>query len=138
MMVQKTHTVDSAGCVARLLAFGLVVFIGMQSADAKQCSVALPSSPQGHWSYRLIDGRKCWYEGQNNFPKSLLQWSEQTPALSAFGKAEPSRDEEQLPAGTQAVGTNAEPNRSASDECCKTLLKDSDSFEARWRARVAR
>ena len=47
------------------------------AAEAKQCSAALPSNPQGHWSYRLIDGRKCWYQGENNFPKSLLQWSEQ-------------------------------------------------------------
>jgi hypothetical protein len=124
VMVQKTHTVGLAGCVVRLLPFGLVIFIAVQTADAKQCSAALPSSPQGHWSYRLIDGRKCWYEGENNFPKSLLQWPDQTSALSAFGKAVPSRDEELLPLGTQTVGTNAEPNNQSV----------SDSFEARWRA----
>src|ERR1700674_593109 len=95
-MTQQIQTIGLAGCVARLLPFGLVIFIGMQTAEAKQCSVALPSNPQGHWSYRLIDGRKCWYEGENNFPKSLLQWPGQTSALSAFGKAEPSPEEEPL------------------------------------------
>jgi hypothetical protein len=122
-MVQKIHTVGFAGCVARLLPLGAAVFIGVQTADAKQCSVAMPLSPKGHWSYRLIDGRKCWYEGENNFPKSLLQWPEQASALSAFDKAEPSRDEQPLPAETQ--------NQSGgSEQCCR----DSESFEARWRA----
>src|SRR3981081_216576 len=121
-MVQKIHTVGLAGCLACLLPVGLVIFIGVQTADAKQCSAAMPSNPQGHWSYRLIDGRKCWYEGENNFPKSLLQWPEQTSALSAFGKGEPSPEE--VPPVTQTVSPHAEPNNQS----------DSESFEARWRA----
>jgi hypothetical protein len=122
-MVQEIHTVGLGGCVARLLPLGAAIFIGVQSADAKQCSVAMPSSPHGHWSYRIVDGRKCWYEGQNNFPKSLLQWPEQASALSAFGKAEPSRDGPPLPAETQ--------NQSGGSQLC---CKDFESFEARWRA----
>ena len=61
------------------------------AAEAKQCSAALPSNPQGRWSYRLIDGRKCWYQGEKNFPKSLLQWSEQDFSPHGFqeGRAEP-------------------------------------------------
>src|SRR5258705_2308430 len=85
---------------------------------------AEPSKPQKHWSYRLIDGRKCWYEGENNFPKSLLQWPEQNSALSAFGKAEPGPEEELLPSVTQPVSPHPEPNN----------LSDSLSFEATWRA----
>jgi len=126
-MGQKIHRLGLAGRVARLLPFGLVIFVGSQAADARQCSVAIPSNPHGHWSYRIIDGRKCWYQGENNFPKSLLQWPEQAPALSAFGRAEPSRDEEQLPPSQPL-------NQSGSDQCCKPLLGDSESFEARWRA----
>src|SRR6202790_2310421 len=60
----------------------MVLLFGLNTANAKQCSEAVPSNPQGHWSFRLIDGRKCWYEGENNFPKSLLQWPEQNSALS--------------------------------------------------------
>jgi hypothetical protein len=35
-----------------------------------------PSSPagHGHWAWRLIDGRKCWYEGAAGIDKSLLHW----------------------------------------------------------------
>ena len=109
---------------ARVLPMGIVLLIGMQATEAKQCSAALPSNPQGHWSYRLIDGRKCWYEGENNFPKSLLQWPEQNSALSAFGKAEPRPEQEPLPAVTQTMSPHAEP----------TNQSDSESFEARWRA----
>ena len=126
-MVQKIHTGGLAGCLACLLPVGLVIFIGVQTADAKQCSAAIPSAPQGHWSYRIIDGRKCWYQGENNFPKSLLQWPEQASALSAFDKAEAGRDEELSPPETQN-------QPGGSDQCCKTPLRDSESFEARWRA----
>jgi hypothetical protein len=93
----------------------------MPAAEAKLCSAGEPSNPQQHWSYRLIDGRKCWYEGENNFPKSLLQWPDQIPALSAFGKAEPSPEEELSPPVPQAVSPPAEPNNQS----------DPESFEAR-------
>ena len=103
---------------------GLVIFIGMQSAEAKQCSVEMPSNPPRHWSYRLIDGRKCWYEGENNFPKALLQWPDQTQALSAFDKMDPPQKD--LPAQPQTMVPQA-PNDQP----------DSASFEGRWRALAA-
>ena len=54
--------------------------IGMTTAQAKQqCSVAVPSDTHGQWwSYRLIDGRKCWYEGKPGLSKSLLEWPKET------------------------------------------------------------
>jgi hypothetical protein len=76
--------------------------------------------PPRHWSYRLIDGRKCWYEGENNFPKALLQQAllqrpEQSKALSAFDKAEPPKK------GSQTVIPQAVPS------------VDAESFD-RWGA----
>jgi hypothetical protein len=44
------------------------------SAQAKQCSTERPSNARSYWSYRLIDGRKCWYEGKPMLSKSLLHW----------------------------------------------------------------
>src|ERR1700682_3478529 len=121
-MSKQIQTISFFACVARVLP--LVLLIGMHAAEAKECSAAQPSNPQGHWSYRLIDGRKCWYQGENNFPKSLLQWPEQTAALSAFGKAEPSPEEELLRPVPQTGSPYAEFNNQS----------DSESFEARWRA----
>src|ERR1700716_45803 len=123
-MIKQIQKINFVHFVARVLPLGIVLLIGMQAAEAKQCSAAMPSNPQGHWSYRLIDGRKCWYEGENNFPKSLLQWPEQTPALSAFGKAEPRPEEELLPPVTQTVSPPAEADNQS----------DFESFGASWRA----
>jgi hypothetical protein len=62
-----------AACVAALSS------IGMPVAQAKQqCSPAMPSNPRGYWSWRLIDGRKCWYEGKSGLSKSLLEWPKAT------------------------------------------------------------
>jgi hypothetical protein len=62
-----------AACIAALSS------IGMPVAQAKQqCSPAMPSNPHGYWSWRLIDGRKCWYEGKSGLSKSLLEWPKAT------------------------------------------------------------
>jgi hypothetical protein len=106
--------------VAWLILFPLGILAGMQAAEALQCSGEQPLNPKKHWAYRLIDGRKCWYEGENNFPKALLQWPDETSALSAFGKVVPSSED----AATQPVNSPAAPNNQS----------DSESFEARWRA----
>src|SRR4051812_49828265 len=49
-------------------------FCSATPALAKQCSAERPSNAQTYWSYRLIDGRKCWYEGKPMLSKSLLHW----------------------------------------------------------------
>lgn len=53
-----------------------LLLLGIPGAEAKQeCSAAAPSNPNGKWwSYRLIDGRKCWYEGKPGLSKALLEW----------------------------------------------------------------
>src|SRR5713101_276898 len=64
------------------LATFLTALLSIEVATAQpghQCSAAMPSNPQGHWwSYRLIDGRKCWYEGKPGLSKSLLEWPKET------------------------------------------------------------
>ena len=58
-----------AACTAALSS------IGMPTAQAKQeCSSAMPTDSRGYWSWRLIDGQKCWYEGKQGLSKSLLEW----------------------------------------------------------------
>ena len=112
----------------RLLPFGMVLVIGMQTAQAKQCSAAMPSDPQGHWSYRFIDGRKCWYQGENKLSKSLLHWPDETSALPPSVKELP-------PPKKETISTLAEKpnNRSYPEACCRPEIEGSDSFEARWR-----
>src|SRR5258705_13204131 len=59
--------------------------IEVSTAQAKQqCTAEMPSNPHGRWwSYRLIDGRKCWYEGKPGFSKSLLEWPSEASAHTA-------------------------------------------------------
>src|ERR1043165_3628071 len=58
------------------IASSAVVFsVSATAAQAKQCSAERPANARTYWSYRLIDGRKCWYEGKPMLSKSLLHWS---------------------------------------------------------------
>src|SRR6266849_8049018 len=74
-MRKQTPLIAFAACIATLSS------IGIPTAQAKQkCSAAMPSNPHGYWSWRLIDGRKCWYEGKPMLSKSLLEWPKQASA----------------------------------------------------------
>ena len=72
---QLSSTALTASVAALLL-------LGTPEAEAKQqCSSAMPSRPNGAWwSYRIIDGRKCWYEGKPGLSKTLLEWSKSASA----------------------------------------------------------
>jgi hypothetical protein len=95
----------------------------------QQCSAAMPSNPQGHWwSYRLIDGRKCWYEGKPGLSRSLLEWpkqSAQPASAEEITSAVPEKP--RSPLDSQAWASNSQAWAPA----------DPDTFETRWRARGA-
>jgi hypothetical protein len=105
--------------------------IEVSIAQAKQqCSAAMPSNPQGHWwSYRLIDGRKCWYEGKPGLSKSLLEWPVEVSAPPASGEeiASTVPGKARNPLNSQAWAPNSQ----------AWTPSDPDTFEARWRARTA-
>jgi hypothetical protein len=44
------------------------------SAAATDCRSDAPTAPREPWSWRLIDGRKCWYQGLPKRDKSTLRW----------------------------------------------------------------
>src|SRR5690242_19315001 len=99
----------------------LSFLMGTASAAAKQCNVAMPSKPKAHWSYRLIDGRKCWYEGQNNLSKSLLSWSVNTsPRDKASSRVEKERSPPGKEAAKEAMASIPKQQGGAPDQdaCC--------------------
>src|ERR1700692_3826803 len=114
--MRKLPSIALAACIAALLS-------DVPNVQAKQqCSAAMPSNPHGRWwSYRLIDGRKCWYEGKPMLSKSLLEWPKEA-------SAQPVSNGEATSVVTQKPG-------SPLDAQARTL-NDSDTFEARWRERV--
>ena len=95
-------------------------------AQARECSVARPSAAHGHWSWRLIDGRKCWYAGKTMISKSLLKWPAAVPA-QAKAKA--------VPVSVAPVSVAMERHSEPMDAQAR-MLDDDNSFESRWRARV--
>ena len=112
----RPRSIALAACFVTLLS------VGMPNAQAKQqCSAAMPSNPHGHWwSYRLIDGRKCWYEGKPMLSKSLLEWPKEASA--------------QPDSGSEVTSATEKPGNPLDSQAWAP--KDFDTFEARWRARV--
>jgi hypothetical protein len=90
------------------------------TAQATECSSERPTNARTYWSYRLIDGRKCWYEGKPMLSKSLLHWP-----LAREVKADDPEREPIIPAA-----------RSNSLDAQASIQDDSDSFEAIWKRRV--
>ena len=114
--MRKLPSIALAASIAALLS-------GAPNLQAKQqCSAEMPSISNGRWwSYRLIDGRKCWYEGKPMLSKALLEWPKEASSQAfSSGKATAvvrKRPGDPLDAQGQA-------------------LNDADTFEVRWRERV--
>ena len=104
-----------AACIAALMPTGVA------NAKAMECSVARPSSAQGYWSWRLIDGRKCWYAGKTVISKSLLKWPAAAPAQ----------------AKADAMPISVATEKRSGPMNAQARMLDDDSFESRWRARVS-
>ena len=114
-----------AVCISALVPIGMLT--AQAKAPIKQCS-ASPSKAQGHWSWRLIDGRKCWYPGKTMISKSLLQW----PAkASVQAKADPKPVPVTVVPVTVVTGNFSDPL-----DAQARMLDYANSFEARWRARA--
>ena len=66
-------------------------FFSATPSQAKQCSAERPANARTYWSYRLIDGRKCWYEGRPMISKSLLHWpASRTAQAEVRARSQPS------------------------------------------------
>src|SRR6516162_9869002 len=100
-MTKQISAIAGVACIA-LSAFGVPAVLAKQ-----QCSAAMPSDVHGHWwSYRLIDGRKCWYEGKPGLSKSLLEWSKQAKSVepkTAEPRSAEAKSAETKPAHARAV-----------------------------------
>ena len=116
-----------AACIAVLMP------TGGANAKSVECSVVRPSNGHGYWSWRLIDGRKCWYAGKTMISKSLLQWPVKT---SVQAKADPMLARVTVVPVTVVPATGPTEKRSDPLDAQARLLEYANSFEARWRARA--
>ena len=118
-MKMQTRLFFFAVCIAALAPIGMLT--AQAKAQIRECS-ASPSKTQGHWSWRQIDGRKCWYAGKTVISKSLLRWAPAAPAQAKVKVAPP-------------VTVVTEKRSGPMDAQARMI--DDDSFESRWRARVS-
>jgi hypothetical protein len=49
-------------------------FLGASAASAIECTPEMPTTRSGYWSWRIIDGKRCWYPGRPGMEKANLQW----------------------------------------------------------------
>ena len=64
-----TRAVIATACLLLLLA-------APSCAAAIECRSSMPAAHAGgHWTWRLVDGRRCWYAGERALDKSRLQWA---------------------------------------------------------------
>jgi hypothetical protein len=104
-------------CISALVPIGMLT--AQAKAPIRECN-ASPSKTQGHWSWRLIDGRKCWYAGKTVISKSLLKW----PAAA------------QAKAKVDAAPVTVATEKRSDPMDAQARMLDDYSFESRWRARV--
>ena len=59
------------------IAVALLLLIS-SGASATECQSS-PGRDGKWWSYRIVDGRNCWYQGRPGRSKDLLRWAKQSP-----------------------------------------------------------
>ena len=153
-MAEQLRSFTFAACIRYFSPLVVLLLLGAPAADAKHCRAERPSDARVHWSYRLVDGRKCWYEGEPGLSKASLQWQADAPPsranlpvpLSPPRSAQVTRPAPQPRSSTAAssVSPLAPPAQLVSDEAPirilttkpKNLLplSDGEGFEERWRA----
>lgn len=96
-------------------------------AETIACASEVPAARSGHWYYRIIDGRKCWYQGKAMMPKSSLYWPK-----SSVAEAEGSNSEEQRAKPTTDGRNIAASPPAAETTAWPTPVQNEISFESRW------
>jgi hypothetical protein len=115
-MKTRLRSIVLAACAVALLPIEIP-----HAAAKQQCSSARSAKHGQWWSYRIIDGRKCWYEGKPMLAKSLLEW--------------PKGQSRQANAGADITSAMA-PRPTNRLDVQASAAKEFDTFDARWRARI--
>ena len=105
------------------LAAGVAALATIGTAHAKQQCWA-EAGKDGYWSWRMIDGRKCWYEGKPMLSKSMLEWPAET-AAQPDAKSEP-----------ETASAAPEIHGDPMDAQASVRPGDSVTFDALWRDRI--
>lgn len=76
--------------MAKMIMWVAVLLLTSTSAHALTiCQSGKTEGGTGHWYWREIDNRKCWFQGTRYLPKSELVWSKAEPRTRVAMPVEP-------------------------------------------------
>jgi hypothetical protein len=82
MRLDGARRADLAASDARATKAGSSIAVALLLISSGASATECQSSP-GHdgkwWSYRIVDSKRCWYQGRPGRSKDLLQWAKQSP-----------------------------------------------------------
>jgi hypothetical protein len=93
-----------------VLIAGLLFSAG--AANAIECQSIPTPSNKDHWSWRLIDNKKCWYAGESGMEKSKLHWADADPAPEDVQRTAPDSPRRTAPQPVQRTAPDS-PRRTA-------------------------
>ena len=68
-----------------------------RGGDLVECEPQRVTDDGGHWAYRIIDGRECWYPGRPGKPKNELYWVRGTTPSARQTVDQPEAETETVP-----------------------------------------
>jgi hypothetical protein len=113
---------------AIVLALALEVTLPTAKAETIECR-ARPETRE-YWSWREIDGRRCWFKGHRSISKKLLCWGPRTPAEGTELDPTTTPNLPQMSSGRPS-GSPGEPVEVR--EHPKALVSSIGSFDTAWR-----
>ncbi len=123
------HETSASLFVLLAAAIGIMLLIWIIPAKALECA----ERPDGksYWSYRIVDGQRCWFRGHRRLPKSSLEWPDEPKPKKIKGDPvfNAIRAEALPKPKTEAPLQSNEPMRIVEDGCCWPKLTE---FDLRW------
>lgn len=84
MRLDGLRPADQAASDARVTKASSSIAVALLLISSGASATECQSSP-GHdgkwWSYRIVDSKRCWYQGRPGRSKNLLQWAKQSPPV---------------------------------------------------------
>ena len=62
-----------------LAAFIVLGALSTAANSAVECKAELPAGRTEYWSWRNIDGKRCWYQCRPGMDKANLKWARSVP-----------------------------------------------------------
>lgn len=119
-------------CLLSIAAGLFLASIGTTALGALECRPEPPLNRSGHWSWRNVDGKRCWYPGQPGMSKANLRWTQSTPPTLARGDDEQSTSPVAAKRGQTRM---QQPAPAAGDDALLETVwpaPEAASFNERW------